>query len=123
MATKTTTVSVNRTSDGQISVTQPVGGATPIKFTWKSLLGLLGAILGALTASIPQMHLPPAVSSALIAGGAVIIALERVADSIDYHAILSGQAPTIDQTSLNQNVESLISKVEALEAAVKNPTT
>ena len=40
-------------------------------------LALLGVIMGVLTASVSQLHLPVAVSAAITVGGAVLLAVEH----------------------------------------------
>jgi hypothetical protein len=82
--------------------------------TWKSALGVVAAFFGALTAAEPSLGLPTSVSAALTAGGAAIVALERIADSIDYRSLLTGGTPTIDQTSLNSAVVSLAQAAQKL---------
>jgi hypothetical protein len=54
------------------------------KFTWKSSVGLLSALAGALTATnIAALHLPPSVSAALVAAGVGLLAFERAAEALD----------------------------------------
>jgi len=65
--------------------------------SWKSLLGFLAVLFGALTASIQALSLPPAVSAALAAGGLAILAFERIADAIDYRTLVTGGSPATDQ--------------------------
>lgn len=40
-------------------------------------LAILGVVFGALTASVQSLHLPPAVSTAMVVGGGVILAVEH----------------------------------------------
>jgi hypothetical protein len=54
------------------------------KFTWKSAVGLLSALAGALSATnIQALHLPPGVSAALVAAGVGLLAFERAAEAVD----------------------------------------
>jgi hypothetical protein len=59
----------------------------PIKLTWKSILGVLSMVAGALTAAVSQanaLHLPASVSAGLVAVGGIVVAAERIADALDY---------------------------------------
>jgi glycerol uptake facilitator-like aquaporin len=47
----------------------------------RQVLGIAAAVMGVLTASVSQLHLPPAVSSVLVVVGGLILAVEHyVAD-------------------------------------------
>lgn len=57
---------------------------TDAKFTWKSLLAVLSTVAGSLTAAnVAGLHLPTAVSVALVAIGGAILSWERLAEAID----------------------------------------
>lgn len=92
---------------------------SPFQASWKSLLGFLAALFGALTASIPALSLPPAVSAALAAGGLAILAFERIADAIDYRTLATGGSPATDQGELHAAVNSLAQSAEVLAAAAR----
>ncbi|HWG63664.1 MAG TPA: hypothetical protein VG253_18390 [Streptosporangiaceae bacterium] len=70
----------------------------PFQASWKSLVGFLAALFGALTASIQPLSLPTAVSATLAAGGLAILAFERIADAIDYRTLVTGGSPAADQS-------------------------
>jgi hypothetical protein len=92
---------------------------SPFQASWKSLLGFLAALFGALTASIQALHLPPAVSAALAAGGLAILAFERIADAIDYRTLVTGGSPATDQGELHAAVNSLAQSAEVLATAAR----
>ena len=54
----------------------------------RQVLAIAGIVMGVLTASIPSLHLPTAVSSILVTAGAVILAIELdyVGRPLDRHA-------------------------------------
>ena len=43
----------------------------------RQVLAIAGIVMGVVTASVPALHLPPAVSSILVVVGGVILALEH----------------------------------------------
>jgi hypothetical protein len=43
----------------------------------RQVLAIIGIVMGVLTASVTQLHLPPAVSTVLVTAGAVILAIEH----------------------------------------------
>jgi hypothetical protein len=92
---------------------------SPFQASWKSLLGFLAALFGALTASIQALRLPPAVSAALAAGGLAILAFERIADAIDYRTLVTGGSPATDQGELHAAVNSLAQSAEVLATAAR----
>jgi hypothetical protein len=87
--------------------------------SWKSLLGFLAVLFGALTASIGALSLPAAVSAALAAGGLAILAFERIADAIDYRTLVTGGSPGTDQGGLQAAVSSLARSAEVLATAAR----
>jgi hypothetical protein len=91
----------------------------PFQASWKSLVGFLATLFGALTASIHALHLPIAVSVTLAAGGLAILAFERIADAIDYRTLFTGGSPAIDQDELNTAVNSLAQSAEALATVAR----
>jgi hypothetical protein len=93
---------------------------SPLQASWKSLLGFLATLFGALTASIGALSLPPAVSAALAAGGLAILAFERIADAIDYRTLVTGGSPATDQGELHAAVNSLAQSAEVLATAARD---
>src|SRR5260370_14087094 len=85
----------------------------PFQASWKSLVGFLATLFGALTASIHALHLPIAVSVTLAAGGLAILAFERIADAIDYRTLFTGGFPAIHQGGLNTAVNSFAHTADA----------
>ena len=43
----------------------------------RQVLAIAGIVMGVLTASVTQLHLPTAVSSILVVGGSIILAIEH----------------------------------------------
>ena len=71
----------------------------PIKLTWKSIVGLLAALAGALSASsVATFGLPTSVSNILILIGGFILAAERIADAID-NSVAAGTGATTAPTA------------------------
>lgn len=66
----------------------------PLKFTWKSVSGVLAMLAGAVTAAA-HAGLPMSVSAILIAIGGVIVAVERVADAYDNRVAALTPRPTL----------------------------
>lgn len=66
----------------------------PIKVTWKSILGVLTMVSGIITSAVGSGALPLSVSKVLISVGAAIVAIERIADAVDYHSDSKYNSPT-----------------------------
>lgn len=57
----------------------------PLKFTWKSVLGVATIALGLVNQAISSHLFPASVTVILVAVGGGIVAFERIADAIDNH--------------------------------------
>lgn len=93
---------------------------TDAKFTWKSLLAVLSALAGSLSAAnVAGLHLPTAVSVALVAIGGAILSWERLAEAID-NAVKSWWAslPQSAQTEL-EHVAATVEHAKLTEDARK----
>jgi hypothetical protein len=85
----------------------------PIKFTWKSILGCI-ALLGGPTVALSCHAMPSGVATALAAGGAFIIGLERIADSRDLATMAGpGAAAELAKVRADATAEIASAKAEA----------